>query len=324
MMIDVVTKARRGQVLVVEDDGGVADMIQRLLGRDGFQVEHVTTGREALTAVAQGAPDIVLLAWMLPGLNGIDVCRRLKGDPSTRLTPVVLLTGPDDRQPLLTGISAGADDFLEKPFDPDELRARIRSLVRLKAYADELDSADAVIRSLAVKVEARDIATDGHCDRLAVHATMLGAALGLDNESMSALERGAYLHDVGKIGIPDAVLVKRGTLTAEEHLLMQQHTVIGERLCGDLLSLVPVRPIIRSHHERLDGSGYPDKLRGDEIPLLAQIVGLLDTYDGITSWRPYRPARSIKEAREQLLTAVKMGKFDGRLVEALFSLLPAA
>jgi putative two-component system response regulator len=152
---------------------------------------------------------------------------------------------------------------------------------------------------------------------------MLGEALGLDSESMAALERGGYLHDVGKIGIPDSVLLKRGPLTADEYLLMQQHTVIGERLCGDLRNLARVRPIIRSHHERLDGSGYPDGLRGDAVPLLAQIVGIVDTFDAITSARPYRPARSFDDAREELLSDVRAGKFDGAIVAEFLKSLSA-
>lgn len=322
-MIDFGTEVPRGLVLIVEDDTSVAAVVRRLLRRDGFAVEHVTTGTDALAAVASSAPDIVLLDWMLPGLSGIDVCRQLKGDPATRLIPVVLLTGLGDRERRLLGISAGADDFLTKPFDADELRARIASLVRLKTYTDELDSADAVIRSLALTVEARDGATDGHCQRLAHFATMLGEALGLDSDSMAALERGGYLHDVGKIGIPDAVLLKRGPLTAEEYLVMQQHTVIGERLCGDLRSLARVRPIIRSHHERLNGSGYPDQLRGDAVPLLAQIVGIVDTFDAITSARPYRAARSTDEACEELRADVRRGKFDEALVAEFLKALSA-
>jgi putative two-component system response regulator len=322
-VIDFGTEVPRGLVLIVEDDTSVAAVVRRLLRRDGFAVEHVTTGTDALAAVASSAPDIVLLDWMLPGLSGIDVCRQLKGDPATRLIPVVLLTGLGDRERRLLGISAGADDFLTKPFDADELRARIASLVRLKTYTDELDSADAVIRSLALTVEARDGATDGHCQRLAHFATMLGEALGLDSDSMAALERGGYLHDVGKIGIPDAVLLKRGPLTAEEYLVMQQHTVIGERLCGDLRSLARVRPIIRSHHERLNGSGYPDQLRGDAVPLLAQIVGIVDTFDAITSARPYRAARSTDEACEELRADVRRGKFDEALVAEFLKALSA-
>lgn len=309
--------------MVVEDDPQAARLVQKLLRADGFTVTVVDDGPAALTRVAESPPDLVLLDWMLPSLPGISVCEQLKGNSSTRLIPVVMLTGLDARDRRLTGINAGADDFITKPFDNDELRARVRSLVRLKQYTDELESAESVITSLALTVEARDEGTVGHCQRLAHFATALGRALGLDDESIAALERGAYLHDVGKIGIPDSVLLKPGRLTTDEYELMQQHTVIGERLCGNLKSLAAVRPIVRHHHERLDGRGYPDGLCGDAIPLSAQIVSVVDTFDAITSTRPYRPARSLDDARSELMTDVRDGRFAASLVDEFLRLVDA-
>lgn len=309
--------------MVVEDDPQAARLVQKLLRADGFAVTVVGDGPAALSRVAEQAPDLVLLDWMLPSLPGIEVCEELKANPLTRLIPVVMLTGLDARDRRITGIKAGADDFITKPFDMDELRARVRSLVRLKHYTDELESAESVITSLALTVEARDRCTVGHCQRLALYATSLGRALGLDADALAALERGGYLHDVGKIGIPDSVLLKPGKLTESEYGLMQQHTVIGERLCGNLRSLTAVRPIVRHHHERLDGRGYPDGLRGDAIPLSAQIVSIVDTFDAITSERPYRPARSLDEARDELLDDVKHGRFDGTLVDEFLRLVAA-
>ncbi|HTE45056.1 MAG TPA: HD domain-containing phosphohydrolase [Gemmatimonadaceae bacterium] len=311
----------RGTVLVVEDDPQTARLIARLLTRDNFTVDVVIDGARALQTVASSSPDLVLLDWMLPGISGIDVCRQLKQDPATRLIPVVLVTGLDGRESRLEGINAGADDFLTKPFDSDELRARVRSLTRLKRYTDELDSAESVITSLALTVEARDVATDGHCHRLAQFATTLGEAAGEGPESLAALERGGYLHDVGKIGIPDAVLLKPGPLTPEETSVMRQHTVIGERLCGNLRSLAHVRPIVRHHHERLDGSGYPDGLRGGSIPLAAQIVGIVDTFDAVTSDRPYRPARALERACDELVADQRNGLFDAELVTLFLKLI---
>lgn len=307
--------------MVVEDDPQAARLVQKLLRADGFSVTVVDDGPAALAHVAEHPPDLVLLDWMLPGLPGIDICERLKTNPATRLIPVVLLTGLDARDARLAGINAGADDFLTKPYDSDELRARVRSLVRLKQYTDELESAESVITSLALTVEARDQGTVGHCQRLAHYATSLGRALGLDDEELGALERGGYLHDVGKIGIPDAVLLKPGRLTPDEYQLMQQHTVIGDRLCGRMRSLAAVRPIVRHHHERLDGRGYPDGLAGDQIPLSAQIVSIVDTFDAITSARPYRPARPLEEARSELNADVAGGRFRGELVEEFLRLV---
>jgi putative two-component system response regulator len=310
-------------VLVVEDEPMNAELVSRLLIEDGFAVEVVRDGASALAAVALRPPDIVLLDWMLPRVTGIEVCERLKRDPSTRLIPIVMLTGLGEREHRLAGIAAGADDFLRKPYDLEELRARVRSLARLKQYTDELDSAASVITSLALTVEARDASTDGHCQRLALYATALGRAIGVSPEELAALERGGYLHDVGKIGIPDAVLLKPGPLTDDERLLMQQHTVIGERLCGNLRSLASVRPIVRWHHERLDGSGYPDGLRGDAIPLTAQIVGVVDVFDAITTARPYRGALPAGRARELLVADVRVGRFSSDLVAEFLRLLDA-
>jgi putative two-component system response regulator len=304
----------RGSVLVVEDDPQNARLLTRLLAADGFSVNVVGDGSAALSAVAQRAPDVILLDWMLPKLTGIEVCQRLKRDPTTRLIPVVLLTALDARENRLAGINAGADDFLTKPYNAEELRARVQSLVRLKRYTDELESAESVITSLALTVEARDATTDGHCQRLAYYATALGAAVGVSDDELASLDRGGYLHDVGKIGIPDTVLLKPGQLTRDEYLLMQQHTVIGERLCGNLRSLALVRPIVRSHHERLNGTGYPDGLRGDAIPTTAQIVGIVDAFDAITMARPYRAQRTREQAFDELHADVQSGLFDKELV----------
>jgi putative two-component system response regulator len=271
-------------------------------------------------AVEGQNPDLILLDVQLPGLDGFEICRRVKQIPETRLIPVVMVTGLQARDDRIAGINAGADDFLVKPFDVGELQARVRSLLRLKRYTDELDSAEAVILSLALTVEARDPYTEGHCQRLAHYATALGQALSLADYDLAGLYRGAYLHDVGKIGIPDAVLQKPGKLTDDEFDLMKQHTVIGERLCGDLRLLRPVRSIVRHHHERLDGSGYPDGLQGDEIPLLAQIVGIVDVYDALTSARSYRSALSPEDALEELGRDVSNGARRHDLVSAFVAL----
>ena len=310
-----------GTVLVVEDDAPVAFAIARVLRWAQFAVEIVGDGQAALATVAERRPDLVLLDWNLPKMRGLEVCEHLKRNPETRLIPVVMLTALSDSAHRLAAITAGADDFVAKPFDPQQLSARIHSLVRLKQYTDELESAESVIRSLALTIEARDSGTDGHCQRLARYATTLGAAIGRDPDVVAALERGGYLHDVGKIGIPDRLLLKPGGLTRSEYAVMQQHTVIGERLCGNLRSLTLVRPIVRSHHERLDGSGYPDGLRGDAIPLSAQIVSVVDTFDAITTTRPYRPARSIDQARDELLSDVRAGKLNPELVAEFLRLL---
>jgi putative two-component system response regulator len=233
---------------------------------------------------------------------------------------VVLVTSLDGSKERIRGIDAGADDFLRKPFDPHELRARVRSLLRLKRYTDDLDSADAVIMSLARTVEARDASTEGHCQRLAVLAVGVGARLGLGAADLGALERGGVLHDVGKIAIPDAILLKPSRLTAAEFERMKQHTIIGDRLCSEFRPLRDVRQIVRHHHERLDGSGYPDGLRGDEVPLLAQIMSVVDVYDALTTTRPYKAALTPARAFEELMAEARRGWRDAALVEQLLGL----
>jgi putative two-component system response regulator len=309
-----------GVVLTVDDDAVSLRLVDGLLSAEGYEVVTASDGEGALDAIARTSPDVILLDVMLPGIDGFEICRRVKQDPATRLTPVVMITGLQERAHRIAGIDAGADDFLSKPFDADELRARVRSLFRLKRYTDDLESAEAIIMSLALTVEARDAYTDGHCARLAGYATALGEKLGLPADDLAALFRGGYLHDVGKIGIPDAILHKPASLTTDEFDVVKQHTLIGERLCGNLRTLGPVRPIVRYHHERLDGSGYPDGLAGGQVPLLAQIVSIVDAYDAITTTRPYRKGATPEYAYQQLQRDAARGARHPDLVDVFVNL----
>lgn len=309
-----------GKVLVVDDEPGNVELLTSLLTREGYRVVTASNGEEALEMVASEHPDLVLMDVLMPKLSGYDVCEQIKRNPATRLTPVVLITAMHERARKIEGINAGADDFLTKPVDPHELKARARSLVRLKRYTDDLDSAESVIMSLALVIEARDAYTDGHCQRLAAYATALGKALHLSDDDVAALFRGGYLHDVGKIGIPDDVLLKNGRLSDSEYRRIKDHPVIGDRLCGELRSLRQVRPIVRHHHERLDGSGYPDGLKGDAIPLLAQIMGIVDVFDAITTDRPYKAAATAEQAYAELMQEVARGWRRKDLVEAFIAL----
>ena len=297
----------RAAILVVDDEPFNRELLSRLLGPYRYVVASAGDGEAALAAMDVKEPDLVLLDVQMPGMDGFAVCRRIKQRPTSRLTPVILVTGIHDREHKLLGIAAGADDFLSKPYDAEELTSRVASLVRVKRYTDELESAESVIVSLALTIEARDPYTDGHCQRLAEHAAALGARLNLEEEQIAVLHRGGLLHDVGKIGIPDAVLLKTSALTPAEFDQMKTHTTIGERLCGELRSLAAVRPIVRHHHERRDGSGYPDGLRGDAIPLLAQIIGIVDVYDAMITARPYRAALPRHDVRDILLSEAGRG-----------------
>jgi putative two-component system response regulator len=268
---------------------------------------------------------VVLLDVRMPGeFDGFEVCRRLRSDAATRLTPIIIVTARAERSDRLEGIEAGADDFLHKPIDRDELLARVRSLARVKQYTDDLDSAASIIMTLASMIEARDGYSEGHCSRMANSATSLGRALGLGDSDLRALYRGGFLHDIGMLAISDRVLGKDGPLDPEEYDLMKSHTVVGDRLCADLRSLQSVRPIVRSHHERLDGSGYPDGLQGDQIPLLAQIVGVVDVFEAITTTRPYQSAMSPEAAFEVLQGQVKRNWRRHDLVEQFISLTRSA
>jgi putative two-component system response regulator len=307
-------------VLIVDDEEPNRLLLKRILATDGISSIAVADGEAALAFIHETPPDLVLLDVVLPGLDGFSVCRRIKQLAETRLIPVVLVTGLANRHDRIQGIDVGADDFITKPVDLHELRARVRSLLRIKSYTDELDSADAIINSLALTIEARDEYTEGHCERLARYAVALGWQLRLVDAEIAALDRGGYLHDIGKISIPDAVLRKPGPLTDEEVELMKQHPVVGDRLCGELRSLRLVRQIVRHHHELRDGSGYPDGLRGDQIPLIAQIVGIVDVYDALTTKRPYREPMSSEAACAELKADVTRGHRRGDLVDVFIEL----
>jgi putative two-component system response regulator len=296
-----------GKVLVADDHEPTLLGMRDLLEAAGHVVCTANNGAEALRLAAVERPDVILLDVVMPGLSGTTVCRELKQGADTRLTPIVLISGSGDRGTRLGGLQAGADDFLNKPIDAEELRARVASAIRLKRMTDELDSAESLFLTLGRIVEARDPYTVGHCERLAHYATALGAAMNLSASDLDALYRGAFLHDIGKIGIPDRVLLRKGKLSRRDYDVMKQHPVIGDSLCATLKSLEPVRPIIRHHHERLDGTGYPDRLRGEQIPVLARIVSVVDVFDALTTDRPYRKALSVASAYKMLLNEAREG-----------------
>ena len=309
------------RILVVDDEPTVAEVHRRLLAKEGYTVTVAADGFAALEAVAEQRPHLVLMDVNMPGLSGIDACRRIKEDPAHRLTPVVMVTGLTEREKRIASLDAGADDFLNKPVDPHELFARVRSLVRMKRYTDDLDSAASLLMAMAVLIEARDGNTEGHCHRMANYATALGRDLGLGPEDLQALHRGGFLHDIGMLAIPDSVLRKTGKLDISEYELVKSHTVVGESLCRNLRSLDAIRPIIRHHHEHLDGTGYPDGLKGDDIPLLAQIISVVDVYDAVTTQRPYQGAHSTAEAVDILRGQVVCGWRRPDLVERFVGLV---
>jgi putative two-component system response regulator len=304
----------RPRVLVVDDHSSSRMAAVALLSVEGYEVQEAESGPAALAKVGESNPDLILLDVMMPGMDGFEVCRRLKEDEHTRLIPVVFITALDDRRARLRGIEAGGDDFLTKPFDHLELSARVKSLIRQKRLNEDLDHAEKVLFSIARTVESRDPNTGDHCERLVLQGKAFGEYLGLSRSEVRDLMWAGYLHDIGKVGIPDAVLLKRGKLTAAEWEIMKQHVVIGETICQPLRTMRGVVPIIRHHHERWDGSGYPDGLMEDQIPYLAQVFQTLDIYDALTSERPYKDPLTSKDALQMIAEETDKGWRNPELV----------
>lgn len=315
----------RATILVADDMPENRLLFSQILELSGFRVLTAENGNRALEALQNnGAIDLAILDVVMPGVNGFDVCRAMKASPKTRLVPVVLVTGLSASEDRIRGIEAGADDFLSKPVNAEELRARVRSLIRLKQYTDELESAESVLIALAQSIEAKDAYTKGHCDRLSRYSVGIGRELGLSQEELVALQRGGIVHDIGKVAVPEHILNKPGRLTPEERRIIEQHSVAGERICAPLKSFRLVLPIIRHHHEKLDGSGYPDGLRGEAIPLLARILQTADVYDALATDRPYRAALPHEEALRIMREEAARGWWDARLVGLLETVLHAA
>ena len=310
----------QARILVVDDEVLTRHILADQLVDAGYLVSTAQDGEEALAKVAAESPDLILLDVIMPRLDGFEVCRRLKSDARTILIPVVMITVLTATQERIKGIEVGADDFLSKPFNPQELMTRVRSLLKLKRYTDELEKGETVLFTLALSVEARDPCTGDHCDRLARLSVALGKMLDLPRDQLKALHRAAILHDLGKIATPDAILLKTEALTEDEGIVIRKHPVVGERICAPLRSLRLVLPIIRHHHERLDGSGYPDRLAGEAIPLPARILQCADIYDALTSERPYRRAYNHEQASAILREEAARGWRDPRLVDALITL----
>ena len=300
-----------------------ADEFHAALGRGaGADWEPFLKGLPAHVRVAV-LGELVILDLMLPEMSGPELCRWMKADRRTQLIPVLMITNVQGVENEIVGISSGADEFLIKPLHPAVVRTRIRAMLRNKALIDSLEEAETILFALAQTVEQRDIYTGQHCQRLAIASVMLGEALGLSHSDLTALYRGGYLHDIGKISIPDAILFKQGLLTEQEWEVMRSHPVRGEEICQPMKSLWPVLPIIRNHHERWDGTGYPDGLAGEDIPLLARILQVADIYDALITERPYKPALPPEQAFALLEEKVRRGWRDPELVPLFVSTIQA-
>ncbi len=320
-MGDLLSGRRKQSILVVDDNEVNGALMKELLASRGYRTVAAQSAAEAEAEIRREAPDLILLDVVMPGKTGYELCRELKEDSKTRLIPIVMITGLSAREDRVKGIEAGADDFLTKPISSEELFARVGSLLKLKEFTDELETADSVLCTLGRSVEARDPYTEGHCERLARDAADLGRFLGVDEESIVALGRGGYLHDLGKIAVPDEILKKGSDLTPAEWEIMKKHPVTGETICRPLKSLRLVLPIIRYHHEHSDGSGYPDGLREGEIPLLPRILQVVDIYDALRTARPYKPALGHEQAAVTMRDEARSGLWDEELVSEFFDML---
>lgn len=318
---DLSLRRRLPRILVVDDNPNTMNLMRDLLSARGYDVVAVPDAAQAEAEISQHPPDLVLSDVIMPGKSGYELCHELKENTTTRLIPFVLITGLAEREDRVRGIEAGADDFLSKPIFPEELFARVKSLLKLKEFTDELETAESVLCTLGLSVESRDPYTEGHCERLAENASNLGRHLHLDDEAVTALRRGGYLHDLGKIAVPDEILKKGANLNSEEWAIMRRHPVTGENICRPLKSLRLVLPIIRSHHEHFNGTGYPDGLEGQDIPQLARILQVVDVYDALTTARPYKPALSHDHAALTMHDEARAGFWDPDLVDEFFSML---
>ncbi len=313
---------RLPNVLVVDDGAANRELIEACLAGVECRVRLAVDGPTALRMIESSPPDLVLLDVQMPGMDGYEVCRRIKADPALRLVPVVMITSLNQAEDRVQALESGADDFMSKPVERVELVARVKSALRLKATFDRLDSTEQVIFALAAAVEAKDAHTDRHTHRVAEAARHLGQRLGLPKAELDVLYLGGMIHDLGKIGVDDAILRKPGPLDADELMKMRMHPLIGAEIVKPLRSGTDVLPIIRHHHEWFDGRGYPDGLRGTDIPLLARIVAVCDAYDSMINERPYRARRSSEEAI-QILVGGAGRQWDPQLVSLFVLELPA-
>lgn len=342
------------KILVVDDDPAIRDTLREILLSEGYEVETAEDGKRALEQIPLFSPDIILTDYLMPEMDGITLCKIIKNDPETVDIGVILITGVGDLETRVKGLLAGADDFLNKPFMLPELQARIKSLTKVKLYHDFLkdyqrrleeevekktnellksnlnlqlalneikDLSLEIIFRLAKAAEYRDEHTGYHIQRIAHYTVAIGVHLGLNNETLEVLRYASPLHDIGKLGIPDAILLKPGALTKEEWEIMKEHTLIGANILKDskIKYLKAAEKIALYHHERWDGSGYPEGLKGEKIPLFARITAIADVFDALTTDRPYRKALSVEEA----FTIIEEGKgkhFDPELVNIFFKI----
>jgi putative two-component system response regulator len=321
-------------VLIVDDNPMGRETLKDLLEGQGYTLAFATDGPEALRQATTLTPDVILMDVMMPGMDGFEVCRRMRADALLAEVPVIMVTALDDDGSRLRGLGVGADDFISKPFNRTELRTRIRTITRLnryhsliseraalqQAHADLLASYDATIEGWVYALDLRDKETEGHSLRVTELTVRLAEAAGIDEIELTHVRRGALLHDVGKLGIPDAILLKPGKLTEEEWVIMRRHPQYAYDMLAPIPFLRPALDIPLCHHEKWDGSGYPRGLAGEQIPLVARLFAVIDVWDALRSDRPYRAGWPEEKVVEHI-RAQTGTHFDPKAVEIFMQVI---
>ncbi len=304
----------KSTILLVDGDDLSRQLLRAMLKATPYRLREARRPQEALRVLEAERIDLVIVDLVMPEIDGAEFCRRVKANRHTQLIPILMLTSVQGIENEIAGLDSGADEYVTKPLQPALVRTRVRAMLRNKRAVDTLEQAETILFALAQAVEARDKETHNHCQRLAAYAVALGRNLGLSDFHLVALYRGGYLHDIGKICVPDEILFKPDRLTDEEWTIMKEHTVKGEQICRPMRTLEPVWPIIRHHHERWNGTGYPDGLAGDAIPLLARVLQVADIYDALSSFRAYKPSLGHQQALDILRREASRGWRDPELV----------
>lgn len=308
-------------ILVVDDHKSNLELMEAVFLKEGFKVYTALGGKEAIKKFQNYPIDVAVLDVMMPEIDGFELCSKLKNISGKRFFPVILLTALTDKNSKLKGLESGADDFISKPFDTTELILKIKSLLKVKSLNDDLDHSENIIMTLAVAMEARDPYTKGHSTRVSKLAVEFVTYLGLPEQDRQEMKKAGILHDIGKICLSESLLRKPGPLTREEVEMIKTHTILGEDLCRPLVSMKKILPAIRHHHERWDGMGFPDGLAGEDIPLMARILAIVDSFDAMVSVRPYRNRRSVGETIETMKSEQYDGQWDSELLNYFIEMI---